>query len=40
MSKEERNKEIVGRWFTYFWGKEVDLAIVEEPTPALPSATS
>jgi predicted ester cyclase len=30
MSKEERNKEIVGRWFTYFWGKDVDLSIVDE----------
>ena len=29
-SKEELNKEIVGRWFTHFWGKEVDLAIVDE----------
>ena len=30
MSKEERNKEIVGRWFTYFWGKDVNLSIVDE----------
>jgi predicted ester cyclase len=30
MSKEERNKEIIGRWFTHFWGKTVDLSIVDE----------
>ena len=30
LSKEEQNKEIVGRWFTWFWGKDVDLAIVDE----------
>jgi predicted ester cyclase len=29
-SKEEINKEIVGRWFTNFWGETVDLSIVEE----------
>ena len=23
MSKEEDNKAIVGRWFTEFWGKDV-----------------
>jgi predicted ester cyclase len=27
---QERNKEIVGRWFTHFWGKNVDLSIVDE----------
>jgi hypothetical protein len=25
MSKEEQNKAVVGRWFTEFWGKSVDL---------------
>ena len=30
MSKEEDNKAIVGRWFTHFWGKTCDLAIVDE----------
>jgi predicted ester cyclase len=30
MTKEQTNKEIVGRWFTGFWGKECDLAIVDE----------
>ena len=30
MSKEEDNKAIVGRWFTDFWGKTCDLAIVDE----------
>ena len=30
LSKEELNKEIVGRWFTHFWGKDVNLAIVDE----------
>jgi predicted ester cyclase len=30
MSKEEDNKAIVGRWFTHFWGKACDLAIVDE----------
>ena len=29
MSKEEDNKAIVGRWFTHFWGKTCDLAIVD-----------
>jgi predicted ester cyclase len=29
-SKEEVNKAIVGRWFTSFWGKAVDLSIVDE----------
>ena len=30
MSKEEDNKAVVGRWFTEFWGKKVDLAVIEE----------
>jgi len=30
MSKESNNKEIVGRWFTNFWGKTCDLSIVDE----------
>ncbi len=30
MSKEQSNKEIVGRWFTGFWGKTSDPAIVDE----------
>jgi len=30
MSKEENNKAIVGRWFTYFWGKTCNLGIVDE----------
>jgi predicted ester cyclase len=30
MSKEEDNKAIVGRWFTQFWGKTYDPAIVDE----------
>ena len=29
-TKEEINKEIVGRWFTSFWGKTVDLSIVDK----------
>ena len=29
MSKEADNKAIVGRWFTDFWGKQCDLAIVD-----------
>ena len=29
MSKESDNKEIVGRWFTDFWGEKCDLAIVD-----------
>ncbi len=28
MSKEQENKEIVGRWFTEFWGKTCNLAVV------------
>jgi len=30
MSKEEDNKAVVGRWFTEFWGKSVNLAVVDE----------
>ena len=30
MTKEENNKAIVGRWFTDFWGKTCNLAIVDE----------
>jgi predicted ester cyclase len=30
MTKEERNKAVVGRWFTEFWGKTVNLAVVDE----------
>ncbi|MGF6177084.1 hypothetical protein ABIE33_005404 [Ensifer sp. 4252] len=30
MSKEEDNKAVVIRWFTNFWGRSVDLSIVDE----------
>ena len=30
MSNQERNKAIVGRWFTDFWGKKVNISIVDE----------
>jgi predicted ester cyclase len=30
MSKESDNKTIVGRWFTQFWGKTYDPAVVDE----------
>lgn len=30
MSKEEDNKAIVVRWFTEFWGKDVNLAVIDE----------
>jgi len=30
MSNEERNKTIVGRWFTDFWGKKLNLSVVDE----------
>jgi len=30
MSKEQENKEVVGRWFTEFWGKTCNLAVVDE----------
>src|SRR5258708_39599016 len=29
-TKQDLNKEIVGRWFTHFWGKKADLSIVDE----------
>jgi hypothetical protein len=30
MNKEAYNKAIVGRWFTDFWGKNVNLAVIDE----------
>ncbi|MEO7134684.1 MAG: ester cyclase [Vicinamibacterales bacterium] len=30
MSQEEANKAVVIRWFTEFWGKDVNLAVVDE----------
>src|ERR1700752_1683331 len=30
MSKETSNKAVVGRWFTEFWGKRVNLAVIDE----------
>src|SRR5215831_10189494 len=30
MSKQAANKAVVGRWFTDFWGKSVNLAVVDE----------
>jgi predicted ester cyclase len=30
MSKEDRNKAVVGRWLTEFWGKSCNLAVVDE----------
>jgi len=30
MSKEENNKAIIGRWFAEFWGKNVNLAVIDE----------
>jgi predicted ester cyclase len=30
MNKEDSNKVVVGRWFTEFWGKNVNLAVVDE----------
>jgi predicted ester cyclase len=30
MAREESNKAIVGRWFTEFWGKSVNLAVIDE----------
>ena len=29
MGKEEANKVVVGRWFTEFWGKNVNLAVID-----------
>jgi hypothetical protein len=30
MSKEDDNKAVVGRWFTEFWGKTVNLGVIDE----------
>jgi hypothetical protein len=30
MSKQEDNKAIVVRWFTEFWGKDVDLTVIDD----------
>jgi hypothetical protein len=30
MSKEKDNKAVVGRWFTEFWGKTVNLGVIDE----------
>ena len=30
MSKEEDNKAVIARWFTEFWGKDVNLAVVDQ----------
>ncbi len=30
MSREKANKAIVGRWFTEFWGKAPNLAVIDE----------
>lgn len=30
MSKEQQNKAIVGRWFTDFWGKTFNSAVIDE----------
>ncbi|WP_342346228.1 ester cyclase [Burkholderia perseverans] len=30
MRKEEQNKAIVGRWFSEFWGKDPNLAVIDE----------
>ena len=30
MSKEQENKDVVGRWFTVFWGKIYNPSIVDE----------
>jgi hypothetical protein len=30
VSKEDDNKAIIGRWFTEFWGKNVNLSVVDE----------
>ena len=32
MSKEDDNKAVVGRWFTEFWGKNPNLAVIDEIT--------
>jgi predicted ester cyclase len=30
MNKEDENKAVVVRWFTEFWGKDVNLAVVDQ----------
>ncbi|MDB5860789.1 MAG: putative ester cyclase [Ramlibacter sp.] len=30
MSKEQSNKAVVGRWFAEFWGRDCNLAVVDE----------
>ena len=30
MSKQDDNKAVVGRWFTEFWGKTVNLAVIDD----------
>ena len=30
MSKQDENKAVVGRWFTDFWGKTVNLGVIDE----------
>ena len=30
MSKQDDNKAVVGRWFTEFWGKTVNLRVIDE----------
>lgn len=30
MSKEEDNKAVIARWFTEFWGKDVNMAVIDE----------
>ena len=30
MSKQEDNKAVVGRWFTEFWGKTVNLGVIDD----------
>ena len=30
MSKEDDKKAVVGRWFTEFWGKDVNLSVIDE----------
>src|SRR5271165_4711993 len=30
MNSVQKNREIVGRWFTSFWGKNCDLGIIDE----------
>lgn len=30
MSTQEQNKAVVGRWFTEFWGKDANLAVIDD----------